>query len=119
MVLNKKQKLYLFTAILDNESKVKIFETTDLNWLCKQKAKIGNKDDFGWRPLIINGEQITLLNFAQNPDWDEVLNDIDNWEQCQWCKEWFPCDEIIFAKKGFTKLCHHCKDYLISREGEC
>lgn len=119
MPLNKKQKQFLFTAILEKESLVKIFETTNLKWLCSQKVVIGKDDGHGWKPLIVNGVEETKLNFAMYGEfWNEVLENIEEWEQCQWCEEWFHKDEIIFRKRGFTRLCHQCRDYLISREGE-
>lgn len=118
MKLNVKQKKFLFTYMLSNSDKVKIFETTDLKWLCSQKVEIKNEDVHGWRELWCDGELVTTLNFATYKEWDEILNNIDDYEQCQWCEEWFPKDEMVFKKKGFTKLCHQCRSYLISREGE-
>ena len=120
MLLNKKQKRYLFTEILSKEDLIKLFETTDLKWLLSRKVKISEIDTHGWKPLIVDGEKITDLNFSQYGErWNEVLNNIDEWEQCQWCNEWLPLEELIKKRKGFTILCPHCRDYLVSREGEC
>ena len=115
MVLNKKQKMFVFTDVLSDEDKVKIFETTDIKWLTSQRVAIGKDDGHGWKPLIVNGEEMTLLNFKNNPGWQEVLDHIDEYEQCQWCGEWFLKDEMIIRKRGFTKLCDRCDYYLKSR----
>ena len=115
LTLNKKQKLFLFTEILDKESLVKIFETTDLKWLCSRKVVLGDYDDYGWRPLFVDGDEMTSLNFFNNPGWDEILNNIDDYEMCQWCNEWCHRDEMVFRKRGFTKLCDRCDRYLKSR----
>lgn len=118
MKLNKKQKLYLFTEILDKDSLYKIFETADIDWLCSLEVKIEKPDKDGWRPLIVDGRHETSLNFdLYGERWNEILDNIEDYEYCQWCEEWFHKDEIIFRKRGFTRLCHQCNSYLISREG--
>lgn len=118
MVLNQKQKKYVFTQILSKKDLVKLFETTNLEWLCKQKVEIKNEDAQGWKELWCDKELITKLNFPLCPGWQTALDDIDNMEQCQWCEDWFPKDEMVFKKKGFTKLCDICDRYLASREGK-
>lgn len=117
MLLNKKQKRFLFTEILNDEDKIKLFETTDLNWLLSLKIKI-KKGTLGWKSLVVDNEEITQLNFFKyGEEWNEVLNNIDDYEQCEWCKEWFKIDEMVNRSRGFKHLCHHCNDYLKSREG--
>ena len=113
MLLNKKQKLYLATEILGAREMVKIFETDSVEWLVKQKIIIREPDSYGWRALVVNGEEYTKLNFDYYKEWDEVLNNIDDYEQCEWCKEWFHKDEIK-KYKGF-KVCDRCQGALWSR----
>lgn len=119
MKLNKKQKLFLFTEMLSDSDKIKIFETNDLDWLCSQKCEIKNEDAYGWQELWCDGEMVTKLNFATyGVQWNEVLLNIDEYERCQWCEQWEIRDEIVFRKRGFTRLCRNCNTYLLSREGE-
>jgi hypothetical protein len=113
--LNKKQKRYLAKEMLGSVEMVKLFETNDFEWFAKQKIVIGEKDQYGWRPLIVNGEEITLLNFAYNPGWEYDLDHLDEMDECQWCEGWFDKDEMVYRRRGFTKLCKQCQSYLISR----
>ena len=116
-LLNQRQKRYLFQHIISRADQVKIFETDDLEWLMKQKVELMNSA-YGWKALYMNDEKYTILNFPNNPGWSEVLDNIDDYDECQWCNEWFPKDELIYQRRGFTVLCRRCRDYLISREGE-
>lgn len=77
MTLNKKQKTYLFTEILDQHDLIKIFETTDLKWLCSQKVVIKNEDSHGWKELWCDGELVTSLNFATyGSEWNKNLDEL-------------------------------------------
>lgn len=117
MVLNEKQKRYLFSNIMSKEDQVKIFETCDLEWLLKQKLDL-REDMYGWKGLYMDNEKQTILNFPNNPGWLYDLEHIDELYQCQWCNDWFEKDEMVFRKRGFTKLCSRCDSYLASREGK-
>ena len=115
MTLNKKQKIFIFTHVLSKHDLVKIFETDNTDWLCKQKVAL--KDGVkGWKDLYMNGEMYTSLNFPQNPGWQTILDDIDEFDCCNWCEEWFSRDELVHPNKRWT-LCKQCYDYLVSREG--
>lgn len=107
--------MYLFTQILSKNDLIKLFETINLKWLCGQKVEIKNEDSHGWKELWCDKELITSINFPLNPGWQYDLDHIDEIEQCQWCEEWHPKDEMVFRRRGFTKLCSHCNDYLKSR----
>lgn len=112
MKLNKKQKLFLFTQVISNQDKVKIFETDDVDWLVSRNVEL--KEWYrGWKRLIVDGEEYTQLNFPNNPDWSEILDNIDDYNYCQWCGHWFPLDELTKLKKW--RLCDRCRTYLISR----
>lgn len=75
MKLNEKQKNYLFEKIFENNPQqiYKIFDTTSVNYLKKQKIEIKKPDVFGWRPLFVNGEEYTSLNFPYYPEWEEIF----------------------------------------------
>ena len=112
MKLNKKQKRYLFTKMISKKDLVKLFETTNLDYLMSLNVEIGKKDSNGWRPLIVDKVKITNLNFDYYKEWEQVLDNINDYEQCQWCECWLHKSEMVFRKKGFTKLCNHCDCYL-------
>ena len=113
MLLTKKQKKFLFTEVMSKEDQVKIFETCDLEWLLNQKFRLEN-DLYGWKGIWLGKEKQTILNFPNNPGWQEVLDHIDEYEQCEWCELWFHKeDELVHYHKW--RLCDRCKSYLQSR----
>lgn len=112
MKLNQKQKLFIFTETMSKRDLVKIFETDDVEWLVKQKVEL--KEGFhGWKALFLDGEEYTQLNFPNNPGWNEVLNNIDEFDYCEWCEMWFEKSELHSYHR--FRLCDRCKSYLKSR----
>ena len=75
MKLNMTQKEFLFEKIFQNNSReiYKIFDTTSVNYLKKQKIELKEPDKFGWRPLLVNGEEYTTLNFDCYKEWEAIL----------------------------------------------
>lgn len=112
MVLNKKLKKLIFTEAFSKADLMKIFDTTDVEWLVSQKVVL--KDDIGgWKKVFLNGEEYTSLNFTLDAYWIEIFNNIDDYRQCEWCEEWFLNDEIETYHRW--KVCHSCKLGLWSR----
>lgn len=75
MKLNMAQKDFLFEKIFNNNKQeiYKIFDTISVNYLKKQKIVLGKPDLFGWIPLIMNGEQLTTLNFqVYGKEWNAI-----------------------------------------------
>ena len=75
MKLNTEQKKFLFEKIFNNDKReiYKIFDTISINYLMKQKIEIKEPDQFGWRPLLVNGEEYTTLNFDYYKEWESML----------------------------------------------
>ena len=115
MKLNKKQKECLFQMVFSQADLMKIFDTTSIEWLVKQKVEIKDMDK-GWAPLLLNGEEYTQINFGLNPGWLDTIENIDEYGKCDWCEEWFGRDDLVRPNKHWT-LCERCYDYLVSREG--
>lgn len=63
MLLTKKQKEHLLCSMA-TEDLVKIFETTNIGWLSKQKMELVN-DMYGWKSLLVEGIEYTSFN----PNW--------------------------------------------------
>lgn len=116
MVLNQKQKRYLFDVMFTKEDLVKIFETANIDYLVKQKITLKpNPKDNHWQDLYWDKELYTSVNFSDYYEGHlDAIKNIENFEKCQWCGEWFERDEMVFRKRGFTKLCDHCNSYLTS-----
>lgn len=75
MKLNMAQKDFLFEKIFNNNAQeiYKIFDTISVNYLKKQKIVLGKEDKFGWIPLIMNGEELTMLNFqVYGKEWNAI-----------------------------------------------
>lgn len=75
MKLNMAQKDFLFEKIFNNNKQeiYKIFDTISVNYLKKQKIVLGKPDLFGWIPLIMNGEELTTLNFqVYGKEWNAI-----------------------------------------------
>lgn len=77
MKLNEQQKDFLFNTIFGNNKQeiYKIFDTISIGYLKKQKIELGKADKFGWIPLIMNGEELTMLNFpVYEKEWGLIWN---------------------------------------------
>lgn len=61
LTLNTAQKRYLFNVVFSYSDIKKIFDTTDTDWLCKQKVTL-KKDNFNWWVVYVDGVCYTLLN---------------------------------------------------------
>lgn len=74
MKLNEKQKDFLFDTIINEPQEIyKIFDTISISYLKKQKLVLGKPDRYGWIPLIMNGEELTMLNFqVYGKEWDKI-----------------------------------------------
>ena len=68
MKLTQEQKHHLLVN-MSSYDMVKIFETTDIQWLEKQEMEL-KKDMYGWYELYVNGE----LTTSYNPIWLEQIN---------------------------------------------
>ncbi len=75
MRLNEQQKDFLFQTIFNGNLQeiYKIFDTFSINYLKKQKIELGKPTTFGWIPLLVNGEEYTLLNFDRyGRSWNKI-----------------------------------------------
>ena len=73
-VLNDKQKDFLFETIFKNDLReiYKIFDTTSINYLKKQKISLGEPNTYGWVPLIVGKIEYTSLNFPVYKEWNKI-----------------------------------------------
>lgn len=73
--LNQSQKDFLLNTIFsDKREMYKIFDTIAVKYLMKQKIAIKITQDYGgWFPLLMNGEQLTMLNFDYyGKEWNKI-----------------------------------------------